>query len=104
RALVAAERLPLGHPPDAGVAGRGIGEENRACRERAAIRLGDADPLHAEPVGSEVHEVGLAVGLGVRDARLLLVDEPGVPEAALVLVGLLDPAGLRVREDPARER
>ena len=90
-----ARRLPLSdvrarHAPDARAAGRRVGQEDRAGGERAAVRLGDGDPLRAEAVLAEVDEVRLAVGLGVGDLRLVLVHEPGVPQAALVLVGVLD--------------
>ena len=50
RPPVAAERRALGHAPDPGAAGRRVGEEDRARGERAAVRLGDGHPLHADPV------------------------------------------------------
>ena len=106
RTACSARRLPLSdvrarHAPDARLAGVGVGQEDRAGGEGAAVGLGHRDPLRPQAGRAEVDEVGLAVGLRVGDPRLVLVHEPGVPEAALVLVGLLDAARLRVGEDPA---
>ncbi len=84
--------------------GDGVGQEDRAGGERAAERLGDRHPLQPEALRTEIDEVRLAVELGVGDARLVLVHEPRVPQPALVLVGLLHAARLRVGEDPAGDR
>ena len=97
---VAAQRGRARHAPDPRPARRRVGEEDGAGRERAPVRLGHGDPLRAE-LRAEVDQVGLRVGLGVRDARLVLVHEPGVPDPALVLERVLQPPRLRVGEDPA---